>query len=183
MRWLAQDPWAGLLLTHVKAPGVSTGSASNITTSSFDMAGTIDDAGGENCTERGFAYFVGSSGDPTTADSTAFESGSFGAGTFSLGLSGLTQGTSYQVRAYAINSAGTGYGTTVTVTTTGPTGTISQSLPALTQAAAGTFVQPPTTPTNLQAVAVAGAVSLSWASGAGEFRVERETWVGEGAPV
>ena len=116
-RWQAADPWAGIQLTHVKVPVVTTGTASSITTSSFTMGGEITDTGGENVSERGFAYMVGTAGDPTTANSTAFATGSFAAGTYTQGLSGLAVGTSYRVRAYAINTAGTGYGTSITVTT------------------------------------------------------------------
>jgi len=39
------------------------------------------------------------------------------AGAFTKTISGLTPNTSYRVRAYAVNSAGTSYGTTVDVTT------------------------------------------------------------------
>lgn len=35
------------------------------------------------------------------------------AGAFSKSITGLTQGTSYRVRAYAVNSAGTSYGTAI----------------------------------------------------------------------
>ena len=38
-------------------------------------------------------------------------------GAFNKSITGLSPNTSYRVRAYAVNSAGTGYGTTVTVTT------------------------------------------------------------------
>lgn len=38
-------------------------------------------------------------------------------GVFTKSITGLTAGTNYRVRAYAVNSAGTSYGTTVDVTT------------------------------------------------------------------
>jgi hypothetical protein len=78
--------------------------------------GNITDTGGENCTRQGFCYKVGTSGDPTTSDSVAYTDGSFGTGAYTEGITGLTPGTGYRVRAYAVNSAGTGYGATVQVT-------------------------------------------------------------------
>jgi hypothetical protein len=101
----------------VVAPTVTTQSATNVDTTSFTGNGNITDTGGENCTRRGFCYKAGTSGDPTTSDSVAYDDGSFGTGAFTKSLSGLTPNTSYRVRAYAINSAGTSYGTTVDVTT------------------------------------------------------------------
>jgi hypothetical protein len=99
------------------APTVTTQSATNIATTSCTGNGNITATGGANCTRRGFCYKVGTSGDPTTSDSVAYDDGSFGTGAFTKIISGLTPNTSYRVRAYAVNSAGTGYGTTVQVTT------------------------------------------------------------------
>jgi hypothetical protein len=85
--------------------------------------GTITDIGGANATRRGFCYKIGSSGDPTTADSVAYDDGDFGATAYTKAITGLTSDTIYQVRAYAVNSAGTAYGTTVSYTTaSGPAG-------------------------------------------------------------
>ena len=99
------------------APTVTTQSATNVDTTSFTGNGNITDTGGANCTRRGFCYKAGTSGDPTTSDSVAYDDGSFGTGAFTKTISGLTPNTSYRVRAYAVNSAGTSYGTTVQVTT------------------------------------------------------------------
>ena len=101
----------------VVAPTVTTQSATNIATTSCTGNGNITDTGGENCTRRGFCYKVGTSGDPTVSDSVAYDDGSFGTGAFTKSITGLTAGTSYRVRAYAVNSAGTSYGATVDVKT------------------------------------------------------------------
>ena len=101
----------------VVAPTVTTQSATNIATTSFTGNGNITDTGGENCTRRGFCYKAGTSGDPTTSDSVAYDDGDFGKGAFNKSITGLTAGTDYRVRAYAVNSAGTSYGTTVDVKT------------------------------------------------------------------
>ena len=98
-------------------PTVSTQAVTNIEETTATGNGNITDLGGENCTTRGFCYMEGTSGDPTTADSTAYDTGSFGVGAYTKGLTGLTGGVDYRVRAYAINSAGTGYGTTVQMQT------------------------------------------------------------------
>jgi hypothetical protein len=101
----------------VVAPTVTTQSADQIATTSIRGNGNITDTGGENCTRRGFCYKVGTSGDPTISDSVAYDDGSFGTGAFTKSITGLTPGTSYRVRAYAVNSEGTSYGTTVSVKT------------------------------------------------------------------
>ena len=101
----------------VVAPTVTTQSATNISTTSCTGNGNITATGGENCTRRGFCYKAGTSGDPTTSDSVAYDDGSFSTGAFTKSITGLTPNTSYRVRAYAVNSAGTSYGTTVDVKT------------------------------------------------------------------
>jgi hypothetical protein len=101
----------------IVAPTVTTQDATDVSYTSCTGNGNITDAGGENCTRRGFCYKAGTSGDPTTADSVAYDDGSFAAGAYTKAISGLSPGTGYRVRAYAVNSAGTGYGATVQVTT------------------------------------------------------------------
>ena len=105
--------------TAIVAPTVTTDATpSSITTTgaTFDT-NNITATGNANATVRGVCYVSGSGGTPTTANSTASASGSFGTGTYSQAITGLSIGTTYSVRAYATNSAGTGYGATVEVTT------------------------------------------------------------------
>lgn len=112
------DPYLSITYTPpVVAPTVTTQAATDVDTDSCTGNGNITDTGGANCTRRGFCYMEGSSGDPTTANSTAYDDGSFGTGAYTKSITGLSPSTNYRVRAYAVNSAGTGYGTTVDVTT------------------------------------------------------------------
>ena len=79
------------------------------------MSGNVTGIGGENVSERGFCYIQGTSGTPTTANSKVYDSGSYGTGSYSKSITGLSNKTSYRVRAYAINSAGTAYGSTISI--------------------------------------------------------------------
>lgn len=103
----------------VVAPTVTTQAATNVEATSATGNGNITDVDGQNCHTRGFCYKVGTSGDPTTADSKVFDdgAGSYGTGAYTKAITGLSPGTSYRVRAYAINSGGTGYGVTVQILT------------------------------------------------------------------
>ena len=96
-------------------PTVVTTSASNITYTSASVGGDITSDGNSAVTERGVVYSTSSN--PTTSN-TKKVSGS-GTGTYSVELSGLSEGTKYYVRAYAINSKGTAYGEEVSFTTQG----------------------------------------------------------------
>ena len=96
---------------------VTTQAASSLETTSLTGNGNITNTGGENCTRRGFCYKQGTSGDPTTADNVVYDDGDFGTGAYTKEITGLSSGTSYRVRAYATNLAGTGYGDSVTVLT------------------------------------------------------------------
>jgi hypothetical protein len=94
------------------APTVTTSAASSVTATSMTGNGNITADGGATVTRRGFCYMTGTSGDPTTANSVAYDDGSFSTGVYTKSITGLTGGTSYRVRAYAVNSVGTSYGTT-----------------------------------------------------------------------
>lgn len=96
---------------------VVTVGASNIEETSFDMTGEITDLGtNSDFEEKGFAYLEGTTGTPDTSNQTVFST-TGGLGEYTLPITGLTPETSYRVRAYYINSAGTAYGDTITVTT------------------------------------------------------------------
>jgi len=98
-------------------PTVTTQAATNVTDNSAIGNGNITDTGNANATRRGFCYVAGTTGDPTTADDVAYDDGDFGTGAYTKEISGLDPETSYRVRAYAVNIAGTSYGTTVQITT------------------------------------------------------------------
>jgi uncharacterized delta-60 repeat protein len=95
-------------------PTVVTTVPSSITPSSASIGGQIT-ISGTTVPERGVLY----STNPvvTIINGTKVLLGS-GTGSFSSTLSNLSQATTYYVRAYAINSAGTGYGNTLNFTTT-----------------------------------------------------------------
>ena len=103
-----------LVITYTlpTAPTVTGSAATNVAQTSMTGNGNITADGGATVTTRGFCYMTGTSGDPTTANSTAFDTGSFATGAYTKSITGLTADTNYRVRAYAINSVGTSYGTT-----------------------------------------------------------------------
>jgi uncharacterized protein (TIGR02145 family) len=106
----------------VAVPTLVTTDASGNTQTTVTSGGTISNDGGATVTERGIVY--GTSANPTTSD-TKVSSGS-GTGSFSVNVTALTPNTTYYIRSYAINSAGTGYGNNITFQTTVP------SVPSLT---------------------------------------------------
>ena len=108
----------------ITLPTVTTGQVTNIQQTSATGGGNVTNSGGANVTERGICW--GTSHNPTTSGSHA--SNGTGTGSYTVNMSGLSPGTTYYVRAYAINSQGTAYGSEVTFTTTAglPTVTTSQ---------------------------------------------------------
>ena len=109
----APDLGAFETTASVSLATVTTTAISSITQTSAAGGGTISSAGGGTVTARGVCW--NTSGTPTVSDSHT--SDGTGTGTFTSSLSGLTAGTLYYVRAYATNSAGTAYGSTVSFTT------------------------------------------------------------------
>ena len=91
----------------VTAPTVATNEVTNITQTTATGGGNVTDDGNATVTERGICWST--SNNPTTSGSHAAAS-SGGTGSFTVPITGLTAGTTYYVRAYAINSAGLSYG-------------------------------------------------------------------------
>jgi uncharacterized protein (TIGR02145 family) len=95
-------------------PTLTTNEVTDITVSTGVSGGVITKDGGAAVTARGVCW--GSSALPTISGSHT--SDSTGAGSFESKLTDLTSNTTYHVRAYATNSAGTAYGNEVTFTST-----------------------------------------------------------------
>ncbi|HPT02785.1 MAG TPA: M6 family metalloprotease domain-containing protein [Bacteroidales bacterium] len=100
-------------------PTVTTAAVSNITSSSATGGGNVTSDGGATVTERGICYAT--TQNPTTSN-TIVTSGT-GTGAFTASMTGLSASTTYYVRAYAINSNGTAYGSQVSFTTSAGGGT------------------------------------------------------------
>ncbi|MGD9978540.1 MAG: DNA/RNA non-specific endonuclease [Bacteroidales bacterium] len=94
-------------------PSVTTSAVSDITSTSAVSGGNVIDDGGSSITARGVCW---STTTGTTISDSKTVDGS-GMGTFSSNLSGLSSGTTYYVRSYATNSAGTAYGEELSFTT------------------------------------------------------------------
>ena len=110
--------------TKANKPTVTTDQVSNITQNSATFGGNVTSDGGAPVTERGICWST--SQNPTTSDLHT-PSGS-GTGSFTVNMNGLEPGTTYYVRAYAINSVGISYGNQVSFSTIAelPTLTTSQ---------------------------------------------------------
>ena len=101
---------AAMTYSPVVAPTCSTSVCTTVTTTSADLGGNVTDDGGATVTERGVVY-SSTDNTPTIGEAgvTKDDNGA-GTGSFNETITGLTSGTRYWYRAYAINSAGTAYG-------------------------------------------------------------------------
>lgn len=94
----------------VTIPQVTTTAVSNITATTATAGGTIVSDGGSKVTASGVCWSK-TNPSPTIADDTLKTNTA--TGTFTGQMKNLSTITTYYVRAYATNSAGTGYGATV----------------------------------------------------------------------
>lgn len=105
--------------------GVTTGTAGSISAVGAIISGNnITGDGGAAITERGVVY--GTSANPTLSNSKQVVAGT--TGTFSATLGGLSNSTTYYVRAYATNSVGTTYGSQIDFTTLAPAGSTASDI-------------------------------------------------------
>ncbi len=110
--------------TSANPPTVSTGSVTNITTSSATGSGNVTSDGGSTVTERGLCWSTNHN--PTTGGQHV--AAGEGTGEFTAAMANLNTNTTYYVRAYATNGSGTSYGEEVEFTT------LSISVPGVTTA-------------------------------------------------
>ena len=106
-------------------PTVTTSEVTNISGTKADCRCNVTSEGDFTVTARGVCWSTGDN--PTIDDSHTVDGG--GAGSFTSNITGLTENTTYYVRAYATSSAGTVYGVTRTFVTTAyilPTVTTSE---------------------------------------------------------
>ena len=110
--------------TSANPPTVSTGNVTNITTSTANGSGNVSDDGGSAVTERGLCFSTNHNPSIAGTHVVADE----GTGEFTALMTQLNTNTTYYVRAYATNGAGTSYGEEVEFTT------LSISVPGVTTA-------------------------------------------------
>jgi uncharacterized protein (TIGR02145 family) len=89
-----------------QSPVLITRTVSSIKPTTVNCGGNITSDGGATITARGVCWSTAQN--PTIADSKTTDG--TGTGTFKSVITGLTATTTYYVKAYATNSAGTGYG-------------------------------------------------------------------------
>ncbi|MCP4216110.1 MAG: hypothetical protein GY765_15775, partial [bacterium] len=118
--------------TTLTLPTVITSAASAITSVSASGGGNVTSDGGAAVTSRGVCRST--SANPTTADSTTSDGA--GTGAFASALTGLTPGTLYYVRAYAVNSVGTSYGNETNITTLNTATVTTSAVSAVTSGSA-----------------------------------------------
>jgi hypothetical protein len=97
----------------IAAPTVTTVAISNIDKTTATGGGNVTADGGATVTARGICWST--SQNPTISGSHTTDG--TGTGSFTSSMTGLTANTTYYVRAYATNSAGTAYGEQVSFTT------------------------------------------------------------------
>jgi uncharacterized protein (TIGR02145 family) len=105
--------------TTIFLPTLTTLAKSNLGTTTANSGGNIFDDGGASVSARGVCWST--SPNPTTSNDKT--NNGTGTGSFVSNLTGLTQNTTYYVRAYATNTAGTGYGNEIIIKTW--TGTVT----------------------------------------------------------
>lgn len=101
------------LTKSINLPTITTTAISYITDNSANSGGFVHSDGGASITARGICW--NTSPNPTISDAKTVDGS--GVGSFASSLTGLALNTTYYVRAYATNSAGTAYGGQVSFTT------------------------------------------------------------------
>ncbi|MCQ2272205.1 MAG: hypothetical protein MJZ72_05400 [Bacteroidales bacterium] len=136
---------SSVTVTVYTQPTVITNNVANITTTTASCGGNVTSDGGSSVTARGVCWSI--SHNPTISNSHT--SNGTGTGNFTSNLIGLSPNTTYYVRAYATNGAGTAYGeerafttncNSVTVNITGSTTIPYGNSTTLTASGASSYV-------------------------------------------
>ena len=105
----------------IMIPELTTAAVTAITPTTAECGGNITSDGFATITARGVCWSTNPT--PTVTDSKTADG--TGIGSFTSSIAGLSAATPYYVRAYATNSAGTGYGSMMTFTTLHETGIVT----------------------------------------------------------
>lgn len=100
------------VVTMAELPSVITSPVTNIIQNHATCGGMVTSDGGAPVTERGVCWST--NGNPSVTGSHSSDGS--GLGEFTSNIAGLTVNTTYYVRAYATNSAGTAYGEVISFT-------------------------------------------------------------------
>lgn len=105
--------------TITAAPTVTAPTVAGVRLTGAVAGGNVTSDGGEAVTERGMVYSISATNSDPVIGGTGVTkvAGTGTTGIFTVSLTGLTAGTAYSFKAYAINSAGTGYSAASTFTT------------------------------------------------------------------
>jgi uncharacterized protein (TIGR02145 family) len=103
--WFTTDP--------VTAPTLTTTAITGVTLTAAGSGGNVTNDNGGTVTTKGVCW--NTTGNPTVSDAKTTDGN--GTGSFTSNIGGLTNSTIYYVRAYATNSAGTGYGSQIRFST------------------------------------------------------------------
>jgi len=112
--------------TTLRLPAVTTGTVTNITSTTATASGNVTDSGSRAITARSVCYATTPS--PTITNGTVVANGTNATGAFTVSLTGLLASTTYYVRAYVTTSVGISYGADTVFTTS----SIAASLPRVT---------------------------------------------------
>lgn len=98
-------------LPPLTLPTVVSPTSSSVTGNAASLGGNVTSDGGSNITERGVVYSITSANDNPFIGGTGVTKvvGTAGTGIYSVNVTGLTPGTTYSFRAYAINAVGTSH--------------------------------------------------------------------------
>jgi uncharacterized protein (TIGR02145 family) len=119
-----------IVFTTINVPTLITTEVSAITGTTAISGGNVTDNGNANIIARGVCWST--SANPTTTNSKTIDG--IGNGIFTSSIAGLILSTTYFVRAYATNSAGTSYGNEIIFTTTNvPISLTTASISLITQ--------------------------------------------------
>jgi hypothetical protein len=107
------------LAAPLNPPTVSTASVTIYTSNTATLGGNVTSLGSSALSARGICYSsTNTSPALSLSNSTCVVASGTTTGTFTVAATGLTLSTTYYVRAYATNTQGTAYGSSVSFTTT-----------------------------------------------------------------
>ena len=158
-------------------PTVTTQAVSDIGLTTATGNGNVTNLGVPSPTSYGICW--NTAGSPTTSNSKVDLGAKSATGAFTAAITGLTANTTYKVRAYATNEAGTSYGTEVSFTTATPP-TVTGISPTSGSTAGGTSVV--ITGTNFTGLSGAAAVKFG-ATNATSYTVNSVTQISATSPA